>query len=228
LRRKEVIMQREFWLERWQRNEIGFHQQEFNAHLQEYWKHLRVPPEGPVLVPLCGKSRDMLWLRAQGHPVVGVEISALALRDFFTEHRLTPQLTHRPPFDLWQADGIDLLCGDFFELMPSDLAGIVAVYDRASLIALPPPLRERYAARLVELLPSQVEMLLVTMEYPQGQMQGPPFSVAEEEVRALYTRHYRVEPLYTKDILAENPRWRERGLGHLVEKVYRLHPRATA
>ena len=221
-------MQREFWLERWQRNEIGFHQQEFNTHLQEFWRHLKVAPRGPVFVPLCGKSRDMLWLRSQGHAVVGVEISALALGDFFTEHGLTPQRIHRPPFDLWRADGIDLLCGDFFDLKPADLAGIAAVYDRASLIALPPPLRERYAARLVELLPPGVEMLLVTMEYPEGQMQGPPFSVTEEEVRGLYARHFQVEALYTKDILGENPRFRERGLVRLVEKVYRLRPLAAA
>ena len=221
-------MQSEFWLERWQRNEIGFHQQAFNAHLQEYWKHLRVPPEGPVFVPLCGKSRDMLWLRAQGHPIVGVEISALALRDFFAEHGLTAQHSSRPPFDIWQADGIELLCGDFFDLASSDLVSIAGVYDRASLIALPPPLRERYVAKLAEILPAQVEALLVTMEYPQGQMQGPPFSVSEEEVRALYDWHYQIDTLYTKDILAENPRFRERGLSYLVEKVYHLRPHTVA
>ena len=220
-------MQHDFWLERWQRNEIGFHQQTFNAHLQEYWQRLRVPLRGPVFVPLCGKSRDMLWLRAQGHPVMGVELSDLALRDFFSENQLTPLHSRRPPFELWQADGIDLLCGDFFELKSSDLAGIAAVYDRASLIALPPPLREQYVAKLIEILPAQVEILLVTMESPHAQMQGPTFSVAEEEVRALYTRHYQVEHLYTKDILAENPRFRERGLTGLTEKVYRLRPSAA-
>lgn len=220
-------MQREFWLERWRRNEIGFHQPGFNTHLQEYWKQLRVPPQGPVFVPLCGKSRDMLWLRAQGHPVVGVEISALALKDFFSENNLTPQLSQHPPFDHSRVDGIDLLCGDFFELAASDLAAIAGVYDRASLIAMPLPLRERYVAKLVEILPASAEMLLVTMEYPQGQMQGPPFSVTEEEVRELYARYYQVEVLYTKDILAENPRFRERGLTHLLEKVYRLRAHAA-
>lgn len=221
-------MQREFWLERWQRNEIGFHQQTFNAHLQEYWKYLDIPPQGAVFVPLCGKSRDMLWLRAQGHPVVGVEISELALRDFFAENQLRPQHLHRPPFDIWQADGMQLLCGDFFQLAAADLGAIAAVYDRASLIALPPDLRRRYAEKLIGLLPAQVEMLLVTMEYPPGPMQGPPFSVTGEEVRGLYARHYRIEPLYTQDILAENPRFRERGLTSLVEQVYRLRPLTAA
>ena len=156
-------MQREFWLERWQHNEIGFHQQTFNAHLQEYWKYLDIPPQGPVFVPLCGKSRDMLWLRAQGHPVVGVEISDLALRDFFAENQLRPQHLHRPPFDIWQADGMRLLCGDFFQLTPADLGAIAAVYDRASLIALPPGMRPHYVEKLTGILPAQVEMLLVTM-----------------------------------------------------------------
>ena len=217
-------MQREFWLERWQRDEIGFHQPEFNAHLQAYWQKLQVPPAAPVFVPLCGKSRDMLWLRAQGHAVVGVEISELALRDFFSEHRLTALRSHRPPFDLWQAEGIELWCGDFIDMTPFHLQHGAGVYDRASLIAMPPALRERYAAKLSEILPAQGEILLVTMEYPQGQMQGPPFSVSEDEVRALYSGHYQVEVLYTKDILAENARFRERGLTQLAEKVYRLHP----
>lgn len=219
-------MQPDFWLERWRRNEIGFHQPLFNTHLQEYWQQLRLPPGGRVFVPLCGKSRDLLWLRAQGHSVVGVEISAIALRDFFSENNLTPQLGHRPPFDHSQVEGIDLLCGDFFELTQSDLAGVTGVYDRAALIALPPPLRERYVAKLVEILPPPVEILLVTMEYPQDQMQGPPFSVTEEEVRALYTAHYHIESLHSKDILGDNPRFRERGLTHLQERVYRLHPHA--
>ena len=87
-------------------------------------------------------------------------------------------------------------------------------------------MRPHYVEKLTGILPAQVEMLLVTMEYPPGPMQGPPFSVTGEEVRALYAGHYRVEPLYTKDILAENPRFRERGLTSLVEQVYRLRPRS--
>src|SRR4030042_914462 len=90
-------MNPDFWLERWQRNEIGFHQPEINAHLQDFWGQLAVPAGGQVFVPLCGKSRDLLWLRARGHRVLGVELSPIAVRDFFAENALTPAPAARPP-----------------------------------------------------------------------------------------------------------------------------------
>jgi thiopurine S-methyltransferase len=217
-------MKTEFWLERWQNNEIGFHQGEINAHLQEYWGGLHLPAGAEVFVPLCGKSRDMLWLCAQGHRVLGVELSPLAVEDFFLENELKPQLRSHGPFDSWSCDGVTLLCGDFFDLDAADLKGVSGVYDRASLVALPPEMRERYAQHLHAILPARVPMLLVTMDYAQAEMSGPPFAVDAAEVRELYAAHYGVEPLYTLDVLAENPRFRERGVSRLDEVVYRLRP----
>lgn len=218
-------MDRDFWHERWQRNEIGFHQQEINAHLQDYWGQLAVPASGLVFVPLCGKSRDLLWLRARGHAVLGVELSPIAVRDFFAENALTPQVMRQGAFERHEADGLAVLCGDFFDLTPELLQGVTGAYDRASLIALPPELRTRYAGHSAAILPAAAGTLLVTMEYAQNEMSGPPFAVREDEVRRLYDKRYTVTCLFTKDILAENPRFRERGLNTLTEKVYRLAPR---
>jgi thiopurine S-methyltransferase len=217
-------MKAEFWLERWQRNEIGFHQGEINAHLQEFWDRLQLPAGSEVFVPLCGKSRDMLWLRAQGHRVLGVELSPLAVEDFFLENELKPQVRSHGAFDSWSCDGVTLLCGDFFELETADLKGVAAAYDRASLVALPPEMRERYAQHLHRILPTRVPMLLVTMDYPQAEMSGPPFSVSAAEVQRLYADHYDIARLYTHDVLAENVRFRERGLTHLDEVVFHLQP----
>ncbi len=215
-------MDRDFWHERWQRNEIGFHQQEINAHLQDFWGQLAVPAGGLVFVPLCGKSRDLLWLRARGHTVLGVEISPIAVRDFFAENALTPQVLHQGAFERYEADGLAILCGDFFDLTPELVQGVAGVYDRASLIALPPELRTRYAEHSTAILPPAAGTLLVTMEYAQNEMSGPPFAVREDEVRRLYEKRNTVTRLFSKDILAENPRFRERGLSALAEKVYRL------
>jgi len=218
-------MNPDFWHERWQRNETGFHQQEINAHLQDYWAQLAVPAGGLVFVPLCGKSRDLMWLRARGHAVLGVELSPIAVCDFFAENALTPQVTHHGAFERYDADGLVVLCGDFFDLTPELVQGVIGVYDRASLIALPHELRTRYAEHSMAMLPAAAGTLLVTMEYPQNEMSGPPFAVREEEVRRLYEKRYTVTRLFSKDILAENPRFRERGLRALTEKVYRLAPR---
>lgn len=97
-----------FWLEKWERNEIGFHQHEINNHLQAYWQHLKLKPGSPVLVPLCGKSSDMLWLCGQGHNVLGVEISAIAVRDFFQENALNPNISQQGPFKRWETEGLTI------------------------------------------------------------------------------------------------------------------------
>lgn len=217
-------MDPQFWHDRWQRSETGWHQPEFNAHLQECWPRLALPAASRVFVPLCGKSRDLLWLRAAGHEVLGVELSPIAVRDFFAENGLAAQQRRSGDFDRWDCDGLTLLCGDFFALTPERLAGVAGVYDRASLIALPPPMRERYARQLVGLVPAASEILLVTMEYDQREMNGPPFAVHDDEVRRLYEPGRRVTRLYDQDILAENSRLQERGLRALREVVYRLSP----
>lgn len=212
-----------FWHDRWKQNEIGFHQAGFNSHLQEFWPSLGLTAASRVFVPLCGKSRDLLWLRTQGHSVLGVEVSPIAVSDFFQENRLTTNVTRDGPFEVWEADGLTIMCGDFLALTPDQLADTHAVFDRASLIALPPDMRARYAAHMATILPPSATLLLITMEYPTGGMQGPPFSVEENEVRKLYERRFRVTSLLRKDILAENPRFRERGLTSLHEHVYLMN-----
>jgi len=215
-------MQPDFWHERWQRNQIGFHQPEINPHLQGFWDQLGAAPGSRVFVPLCGKSSDMLWLRDQGFEVVGVEISPLAVRDFFRENDLQADVATQGKFELWEAGGIRIYCGDFFDLGPAHLDGVRTVYDRASLVALPPAMRRDYARHMVRLLAPHSRALLVTFEYAQEEMQGPPFSVQEPEVRALYGGSCTIELVHDADILEQESRFRERGMSALQEKVYLL------
>lgn len=211
-----------FWHARWEANEIGFHQAEINPHLQSYWSTLRAPPAGRVLVPLCGKSRDMLWLAGEGQRVLGVEISPLAVEAFFAENGVAPERHEAPPFNGYSSDEITLLQGDFFALTRDHVNDVTAVYDRASLIALPPTSRARYADHVAALLATGVPLLLITLDYPQDEMKGPPFAVAAAEVEALYAEHFFITPLGSQDILAENPRFQARGLSRLAEQVFRL------
>lgn len=217
-------MDPDFWLSRWVRGETGWHLNEINAHLQQLWPELGLPPQTRVLVPLCGKSLDLLWLAAQGHRVLGVEISPLAVDAFFAEQDLTPTVTDEPPFRQYRMDELTLLCGDFFDLEPRHLADIGAVYDRAALIALPPPLRQRYAAHLDTLLPTAIPRLLITLEYDQSATAGPPFAVHPSEVESLFAPAHRVVPLAEIDVLDSSPGLRARGLAELKERVYRLEP----
>lgn len=221
-------MQSEFWHERWQRNEIGFHQEEVNLHLCDFWPQVEAPDGGEVFVPLCGKSNDMVWLRGRGHPVLGVELSPIAVEAFFRENGLVASRSPGERHEQWVADSLKLLCGDYFELQPEDMKDVTAVYDRASLIALPAEMRIRYAKHLIELFGARVPVLLVTLEYPEGQMQGPPFCVHEDEVRRLYGSDYDVERLVERDVLQANPHLRERGIDFLTEKAYLLRPKSRA
>lgn len=213
-------MKNDFWLDRWERGETGFHQDVTNPYLLRYWQGLQLKRNCEVFVPLCGKSSDLLWLRTQGCRVLGVELSATAVRDFFSENNLLAKCISHGRFDSYEANGIRILCGDYFDLSREDLAGVSAVFDRAALIALPPGMREDYANRLMNMLPSGTQMLLITVTYPQAEMQGPPFSVSPEEVDELYSEHAELRLLNRIEVLAHNPGFKERGLSSMQENIF--------
>jgi len=217
-------MKAEFWVKRWQANQIGFHQNQVNPYLLQYWPQMALSADSEVFVPLAGKSLDMWWLREQGHRVLGVELSPIAVSDFFSAADVVPERTQNGPFEQCASDGVTLLCGDFFALDRALMAGISAVFDRASLVAMPADMRPDYAAHLMAILPDKCPILLVTMEYPEDQMQGPPFPVSEDEVRRLFAPHYRIQRLLQQDVLEQEAHFRERGLTSLVEKVFLLTP----
>jgi len=215
-------MKKEFWLERWERAEIGFHQDEINPYLSRFWPELKIPHGGEVFVPLCGKSLDMVWLRQQGNHVLGVELSPIAVQDFFVDQGMKAQRLSGGGFVNHMADGYCLACGDCFDLRKEDMAKVSAVYDRASLVALPPVMRERYASHLANILPRGTKILLVTFDYPQAEMQGPPFAVSVKEVEALYGKYAEIRLLAQEDVLGQNPRFRQRGVSRMEENIFQL------
>lgn len=215
-------MKKEFWLERWEREEIGFHENEVNTYLTQFWQESHFAPGSTVFVPMCGKSVDMHWLAEQGHQVVGVELSEIAAKTFFSEHGYSENYVRNGNFGQYSANGIHILCGDYFDLSREDLSAVSAIYDRASMVALPPELRRKYVSHLVKILPAESKILLVTFDYPQAEMQGPPFAVSSEEIETLYSEHADIKLLTQVDILAENPRFQKRGLTRLQESVYLL------
>src|SRR5690554_6891702 len=178
-------MEPDFWHQRWRDDRIGFHMEKPLPLLRKHWPSLALPAGSRVFVPLSGKSVDMAWLAERGHQVLGVELSVLAVRQFFQERGLEPALRESRYGTHFTAGPYELVCGDAFALDAEALAGCAAVYDRAALIALPPDLRRRYAETVWQALPPGCTGLLVTLEYPQDQKDGPPFSVEEAEVREL-------------------------------------------
>ena len=218
-------MQPEFWHKKWASNQIGFHLSEVNPYLQRHWPELSIPATARVLVPLCGKSLDLAWLAGRGHQVLGVELSEKAIEDFFNEHQIQPQISEKGVFKVYRSDAIELWCGDFFALTASDVADCVALYDRAALIALPAPMRERYAAHLQQILPQGVQGVLITLDYDQAQMPGPPFAVGDDEVKRLLGDLWQVQALEERDVLGESWKFLQAGVTRLEERVYRVSGR---
>ena len=186
-------MEHAFWHARWEEGRIGFHQQEINEQLQSHWSALNLAADTQVLVPLCGKSHDMLWLREQGHSIVGVELNEGACNAFFGENGADPEIVESTPYRAYRCDGIELLCGDMFALDEACFNRVGAVYDRAALVALPPEMRSTYAQMLCDKLPVGVPVLLITMEFEGDQ--GPPFAIAEAEVNVLYGERFEIRRL---------------------------------
>jgi thiopurine S-methyltransferase len=220
----EVRDPNENWLQRWQDQNIGWHHVEFNSHLLNHWHALHMRRGSLVLAPLCGKSRDMVWLAEQGYRIRGVELSPLAVEGFFRENRLCPEVTSVEGFACWRAGPYELYCGDIFDLPRIDNSDVDAVYDRASLVALNPLQRSHYTKMLCELLPKKCRMLLVAMDYPQDEMTGPPYAVQESEVRELFVPRFHVQLLHTFDILKDTARYDDKGVSQMLEQVYLLKP----
>ncbi len=215
-------MDADFWLDRWREGQTQFHMERVTPLLQKYWPGLNLPAGSKVLVPLCGKTLDMVWLASQGHQVLGVELSSLAVERFFAENALEPMVTTSALGTHYRAGDIEIICGDIFNLDAATLSSCVGAYDRAALVALPAEMRQRYVQHVYGQLANDYQGLLLTLAYDQDQMNGPPFSVDEPQVQALYAAHTQVRVLDRRDILAKEPKFAERGLTALDTIVFQL------
>ncbi|MHB0777410.1 thiopurine S-methyltransferase [Halomonas sp. WWR20] len=189
----------EEWLERWREGRTGFHLEAPHAALERYWPQLGTAPAEKVLVPLCGKSLDMRWLAEHGHPVLGIELSRIAIEQFLGEGQGEVTRYRQGYFDCYRQGYVELWCGDFFHVHIAQAAELSAFYDRAALIALPPATRQRYAFHLAQLLPPGAGGLLISLTHDGESGQGPPYSVSAEEVRRLFAPNFELECLEEGD-----------------------------
>ena len=215
-------MHHDFWHERWQTGQVGFHQSSVHPFLERWWPTLGVPAGSRVYVPLCGKSLDMAWLAGRGLRIIGSELSPIAIRDFFIDQGLEPARTTGGLFVRHAAGPYEILEGDALTLAPEILGSVDAVYDRAALVALPPEMRPLYTESMARLIAPGVAMLLVAFEYPQEMKGGPPFSVDAAEIYASFGDAFAVETLERVDVLAQSPKFAEVGIPALHEIAYRL------
>ncbi len=209
-------MEIDYWRRRWREGRIGFHQPDVHRHLVRYLAEHARGMSREILVPLCGKSLDLIWLRDQGHRVTGVEFAPEACAAFLAENDLSAPEVVEGPFRIWRFPGLTLLNGDFFQFERDDFD---LVWDRASLIALPPETRPHYAEHIVDRLLPGGKILLVTVDYGSEEMEGPPFRVPDEEVQSLFSG-FEVELLLEE---SQDSHGAERfGISWLKQRVHRI------
>jgi len=188
-------MKASFWHDKWEKNQIGFHESDTNPLLLKHFHELALDKGNRIFLPLCGKTRDIAWLLSEGYRVVGAELSEIAVKQLFEELGITPKISNSSGTLLhYQANNIDLFVGDIFELTADILGDIDAVFDRAALVALPPETRIRYASHLANIT-ANAPQLLICFEYNQSIMNGPPFSIVPSEVEQHYAANYKLSLL---------------------------------
>lgn len=194
-------MRAEFWHRKWTNRDITFHEGEANAMLVAHFDRLQTAAGDRVFVPLCGKTRDIHWLLSQGRRVAGAELTETAVTELFDELGIEPAITQHGGLNRYSADGIDIFQGDIFDLTAALLGPVNAVYDRAAMVALPPDMRKTYAAHLLAITGAAPQLLL-TYDYDQSFIDGPPFSVPEAEIAAHYGSRYTISKLFSKPVEA--------------------------
>jgi thiopurine S-methyltransferase len=192
-------MDENFWHQRWETNNIGFHESKANPLLVTYFEALSLAKDSRVFVPLCGKTLDIPWLLSNGYRVAGAELSELAVKQLFEGLGVEPEISDIGEVKHYSATDIDIFVGDIFNLTREMLGSVDAIFDRAALVALPENIRILYTKHLIDLT-DNAPQLLITYEYDQKLMEGPPFSVCNEEVSRHYQDRYEISSLISLDV----------------------------
>ena len=192
-------MDTNFWLQRWEKNEIPFHELKSNPALVKYFAKLSLSKGSRVFVPLCGKTLDIAWLLSQNCRVAGAELSKTAIEQLFADIALKPKISELEKMLHYSAANIDIFVGNIFDLSQKMLGSVDAIYDRAALVALPKDMRVRYTEHLMQITQKAAQLLL-SFEYDQKLMDGPPFSVSNEEISQHYKECYTLTLLASTDI----------------------------
>lgn len=180
---------RQFWEQAWADGRTRFHGEGPNPNLLTHAPKVFSSAQR-LLVPLCGKSHDLIWLVGRGHGVVGVELARQPLDELINEHQLE---------GAWEQNQFQVK-GQRFSLYHQDFfhheGRYEGIYDRACYVALTSELRERMAKRYYDLLAPQGKILLLTLKHEQES--GPPFSISDEEIEEHFSNGFEIKVLATQ------------------------------
>jgi thiopurine S-methyltransferase len=210
-----MILDSRYWRKRWDEGKIGFHRNETNPLLVDFYDRFIDENSRRVYLPLCGKSEDLNWLRNKGLEVHGCDVSSLAFEAFFKENGLEYESSDHE----FRSGNICLHEGDFFALAAEQIGQFDAIYDRAAMVAIEHNRHDDYAKRLLELLEPHGRILLIGFDYDPLEMAGPPFSLSEQNIKTAF-HGAKIEQLAETDIWAKETRFQARGLTWLTESAW--------
>ena len=214
--------EKSFWEHRWNEGSTGWHINQVHPYLQQYHSLLKKSSPASLLVPLCGKSHDLVWLLQKGFSVTGIEYVQKASEQFFSQvlNVEIPKSLLKNKMIHYQYKSLHYVVGDFFNFISDTLFDFI--YDRAALIAIEPSLREKYVQKQSTLLKDNGKIFLITFECDYGI--GPPFSVSIEDIIKLYQPFFTIQVVEKKDIFHEpdSQRFINQGASYLVEAVILL------
>ncbi len=218
-------MEHTFWHNKWEINQVGFHLDYVHPLLKRNLELFQVSGvlknPGKIFIPLCGKTLDIEFLLSQGHDVIAVELSEIAVKEVFSQLELSPVVRVWQEGKMYQSEKLTIYVGDYFSLTQKEIGNISFVYDRAALIALPKKMRLDYAQHMAKIT-QYAPQLLITLDYDQSIAGGPPFAVSSEEVEALYGGTYPIQLIEQADIIEEEPRFKAKGLTSFFQRAYKL------
>ena len=226
----------------------GFHQETVHPLLEKFsTPHLNLAPTDKVLVPLCGKSVDMLYFAQQGLSVTGLEAIPRAIHEFGTivhGHSLVAEKVvvhgnatqHR--WNMEETGDVCIVEGDAIEFKTGDQGPMDAIWDRGAVVALRPEDRCAYVAMCANAIKSGGRVLLCVVEHDllkpsmdedqnsttTAAPYGPPYSFTADDVVALYQQgpFHLIEELSRTELIDEEPRWKSKGATFFNEVCYLL------
>lgn len=218
-------MEISYWQSRWHKGNTGWHMDTVYPPLPTLWKLLDIKSASRVLVPMCGKSLDLYWLTEHSRKVIGVDVSSKAVQAVMQKHSESFSQTTSHNFTIYKSNSLELWKGDFMKLPAEEVTPIDLVYDKASIVALPPEKRPNYAHKIIELCNDSTHILLQTFEYIQEEMTGPPFSVDRKELQQLFGNDFTIQLVHEQSKLEELEPFQQRGLSsYLTEQIFYLKP----
>lgn len=213
-------MDADFWISKWEDKAIGFHRADYHPELIKYFDKIEPHSDNKILVPLCGKTKDMLFLKEKGLQISGIEFSDIACEEFFSENDLSFTTIEENGFKVFKGSNHSLFCGDFYKYKPEHK--YQAAYDRAAIVAIDPKSRKAYAKQYSNLLVSGAKLLLLSFEYDQTKVQGPPWSVEETYINEFFGSDFKVEILDSNLVEITSPKFKKNGLEQATQKIYLL------